>query len=227
MINWRQTVISQYNQSESLLTLLEAVNQWIDPNQNFENFFLLIWNILSEPDNPPGSSYGLDVWGRIVNIGRVLSLTTGGPYFGFQEAGDRVGFGQGPFWGGPTITTNFTLTDPDYRRLILAKAAFNITNGSIPAINQILLHLFSGRGNCYVTDGANGPTGIWFGFYEAGDRVGFGQGPFGDFKPSGPGNMTLTYVFDFPLQPFEVAMVLSGVLPKPTGVQAFWSYTEE
>jgi hypothetical protein len=227
VINWQQTVISQYSNSTQFLALLESLNEWIDPNQNFENFYTLVWNVLN-PDEDVTSdayTYGLNVWGRIVNIGRTLPLESGGPYFGFGEAGDRVGFGQGPFWGGPTITTNYTLSNPDYRRLILAKAAFNITNGSIPAINQILLNLFPGRGNAYVTDGANGPIGIWFGFGEAGDRVGFGQGPFGDNRV-GAANMTLTYVFDFPLQPFEVAMVLSGVLPKPTGVKAFWSYTE-
>jgi hypothetical protein len=29
--------------------------------------------------------------------------------------------------------------------------------------------------------GMNADTGRFFGFAEAGDRVGFGQGPFGDF----------------------------------------------
>lgn len=219
MFNWPQTVISQYSNSPRLIALLTCINQWIDPNQNFENFYNFIWNV----DTAEG--FGLDIWGRIVNISRTLPLTSGGPYFGFGEAGDRVGFGQGPFWGGPTITTNYTLSDPDYRQLILAKAAFNITNGSIPAINQILLNLFPGRGNTYVTDGANQPPGSWFGFGEAGDRVGFGQGPFSDRRAATGLPMTLTYVFDFPLQPFEAAMVQSGVLPKPTGVKAFWSYT--
>jgi hypothetical protein len=116
------------------------------------------------------------------------------------------------------------LTDPVYRQLILAKAAFNITDGSTRAINAILMTLFADRGNCWVTDGRNVGPGS-FGFGEAGDRVGFGQGPFGDLLYSTlQGNMTLTYVFTFPLEPFEKAIVQSGVLPKPTGVQAFWSF---
>ena len=217
MINWPQTVLSQYSNSPRLIALLTSINEWIDPNANFEAFYEFVWNVNT------AVGWGLDNWGRIVNISRVLPLETGGPYFGFGEAGDRVGFGQGPFWGGPTITENFTLTDDDYRILILAKAAYNITDGSVPAINQILLNLFPGRGNCYVTDGANGPVSLAFGFGEAGDRACFGGGPFCDLLGLGVGNMTLTYVFEFPLQPFEVAMVMSGVLPKPTGVKAFWS----
>ena len=64
-----------------------------------------------------------------------------------------------------------------------------------------------------------------FGFYEAGDRANFGHGTFGDLHPSLPGNMMMVYVFEFVLQPFEIAIVTqSGVLPKPTGVRATASY---
>jgi hypothetical protein len=218
MINWRQTVISQYATSPRLTALLQAINSWIDPNNFYEDFWNDVWNI------DTATEYGLQVWGRIVNIPQTLTLEDF-QTFGFGEAGDRVGFGQGPFGDDSgALTLNFTLTPDVYRSLILAKAAFNITDGSIPAINSILMNiLFPGRGNAYVTDGGNGIPES-FGFGEAGDRVGFGLGPFGDDLPPRPNNMTLTYVFDFPLQPFEVAIVTSGVLPKPTGVQAFWSY---
>lgn len=275
------------------MTLLDAVDQWIDPSANFENFYTTVWNIES------ASGYGLDVWGRIVNIPRTLTLTNP-QTFGFGEAGDRVGFGQGPFLGIIPISDNYTLTDPVYRSLIFAKAAYNITDGSIPAINSILVNiLFPGRGTAYVTDGGNwgsprsfgfgeagdrapfsiaeplspgavfgfgeagdrqpfcsGPfvdffelpyenfryvlSGPIFGFGEAGDRqpfgsgpfvdflqqsfVGVGYGPFGDFLARPAANMTLTYVFLFQLQPFEVAIVESGVLPKSTGVLANWNF---
>jgi hypothetical protein len=218
MRNWRQTVLSQYQSSPRLMSLLAAIEAWISPDANYENFYQTVWNIES------AVKYGLDVWGRIVNIPRTLPLV-GTPTFGFGEAGDRVGFGQGPFFEAATgVTANFTLQDEPYRRLILAKAAFNITDGSVPATNAIMMQLFPGRGNCYVLDGRNvGPQS--FGFGEAGDRVGFGQGPFGDLVlASLPGNMTLTYVFQFPLAPFEQAMAQSGVLPKPTGVTPLWSF---
>jgi hypothetical protein len=217
MRSWRQTVLSQYDQSPHLIALLESIDEWISPDTNFEAFYQCIWEI-----RPIGgaSGYGLDVWGRIVNVKRVLTVTTS-TYFGFQEAGDRTGFNQAAFWDTSPVTENFTLTDEVYRLLIFAKTALNITNSSIPAINTILRNLFPGRGNTYVTDGRNGATGTWFGFQEAGDRVGFGQGPFMDFMPLLSNNMTLTYVFDFVLNPFEIAIVtVSGVLPKPVGVKA-------
>lgn len=195
------------------MSLLTAINAWISPDANFEQFYNLVWNV----DTAEG--YGLDVWGRIVVIPRVLTLTDT-KVFGFAEAGDRANFGGGPFYVGELVTENFTLTDPVYRQLILAKAAFNITDGSTPAINAIMMNLFPNRGNAYVIDGANGPADLYFGFAEAGDRACFGEGPFGDLRPTSPANMTMTYVFDFALEPFEQAIVQSGVLPRPAGVSA-------
>jgi hypothetical protein len=188
MKNWRQTVISQYNNSQTLLSLLESINEWISPDTNYENFFTLILNI----DTAVG--YGLDVWGRIVGVIRTLQVTSG-MYFGFAQQDDEelVGtFGQAPFYSGETVTSNFSLTDDAFRQLILAKAAANITDGSIPSINAILMNLFSNRGNCWVSDNQN---------------------------------MTMTYNFNFVLQPFEIAIVTqSGVLPRSTGVKALYNY---
>lgn len=215
MKDFDKTVISQYSNSTVLAQLITNLNQYIDPSANLEQFYNLIWNV----DTAEG--YGLDVWGRIVGINRVIQVAAGS-YFGFQEANDRTGFNQSPFmlFGSPT-TVNYSLTDEAFRLLIFAKAASNITDCSIPAINQILRNLFPGRGNVYVTDGANAIFGTFFGFGEAGDRGPFNDGPFIDqYQVTIPEIMTMIYVFEFPLEPFEISIVNSGVLPKPLGVRA-------
>jgi hypothetical protein len=219
MIPWAQTVISQYSSSVKLLALLESVNEWISPDVNLEAFYNLIWNV----DTAVG--YGLDVWGRIVGVSRVLQVVRG-DYFGFGEPRDRFPLDHPPFYDGQQILFDFELTDEQYRLLIFAKAALNITNCSIPAINRMLLNLFPRRGNCFVTDGRNFPYDAVFGFGEPGDRAPFDGGPFCDALVSSmPDAMTMTYVFKFPLEPFEVAIVTqSGVLPRSTGVQAFADY---
>jgi hypothetical protein len=218
MWDFPRTLVSEYATSPTLVQLVTNFNTWVDPRYNLEQFYNLIWNIDSAVAN--NSTYGLDVWGRIVGIGRVLTIGTG-TYFGFQEAGDRTGFNQAPFYAGQPTTENYTLTNEAYYNLILAKAATNITNNSIPAVNAILRALFPGRGNCWVSDGANNFAGTCFGFQEAGDRTGFNQQPFYDRLPRPPDNMTIVYNFDFDLEPFEVAIVVnSGVLPKGCGVKA-------
>jgi hypothetical protein len=107
-----KTFISQYAQSPTIRRMVNDFNAYLDPTQSLDQFYELIWNV----DTAVG--YGLDVWGRIVGVGRVLQVNIVG-----------------------------------YRVLVKAKALANICDGSIPAINQILLLLFPGRGNCYVADG--------------------------------------------------------------------------
>lgn len=217
MRDYPRTVASQYSNSTRLTTLIDNFNDYIDPGTNLEAFYNLIWNIET------AQGYGLDVWGRIVGINRVLTISAG-TFFGFAEATDGVGFGQASFYAGAPLTSNYALSDEAYRNLIFAKAAANITDCSIPAINQILMNLFPGRGNAYVSEAQPAQLSA-FGFQEAGDAVGFQQAPFGEGMASRPSAMQMTYVFEFALQPFEIAIVTtSGVLPKPTGVQATASY---
>lgn len=140
------TIISQYANSPILTQIIQSMFAALDVTQLFDEFFDNIWNILT------AVGAGLDIWGRILGVSRVLQVPSG-DYFGYDEATPGVfGYNQAPYYSGGAITSNFALTDDAYRPLLLAKAASNITNGSIPAINQILLGLFPNRGNCYVTD---------------------------------------------------------------------------
>lgn len=209
--DWWDTILSQYANSPRLIQLIEDFSSYIDQTENLDQFFDLIWNV----DTAQG--YGLDVWGRIVGVNRTLQVTIGN-WFGFQEAGPTSQpFGQFPFYDGQLATQNYVLSDQAYRLLILAKAAANITNGSAPAINQILLNLFPNRGNCYVSEGL--PPGDYFGFAEAVNASPFGQSPF--YSGQTIERMTMHYVFNFELTPLELAIVQqSGVLPRSTGVYA-------
>ena len=220
MRDYERTIVSQYSSSPRLIALIDSFNDCVDPQANLQAFYDDIWNIET------AQGYGLDVWGRIVGVNRILKVSVGS-YFGFAEATDAVGFNQAAFYSGQTLTANFELTDQAYRQLIFAKAAANITDGSIKSINKILMNLFPNRGNAYVQEGFSSPVAAHFGFKEAGDATGFNQAPFGDGLFSVPAGMQMTYVFDFPLAPFEVSIVVnSGVLPKPAGVKASARYLQ-
>ena len=177
-----QTVTSQFAQSPAITRLIEAFHDWINPATNIDDFYNLVWNV----DTAVG--YGLDVWGRIVGVNRVLQINTTGAFFGFEEAGNISAnpFNSAPFYTGQQINNNFILSDDGFRVLVLAKALANISDGSIPAINQLLLNLFPGRGNCYIADGLNG-------------------------------TMTYTFTFTLtPVEAAIVGQ--SGILPRTTGV---------
>lgn len=141
------TIISQWANSPALTSIIEMLAGALDQTLNFQNFFDLIWNL----DTAQG--IGLDIWGRIVGVNRVLQVTASPRYFGWSEGlPDYDPFNTSPFYAGEPLTGNYILGDDGFRVLILAKAFSNICDGSVPSINRLLMMLFGGSGRCYVID---------------------------------------------------------------------------
>lgn len=184
------TVISQYANSPTILALVEDFGQWFDPSQNIQNFYLTVWNI----DTAIG--FGLDIWGVILGVSRVLPIPGSSGAFGFDNIDvppDFENFGNvndstvgGPFFSGQISGNSYRLDDNPYRVLLLTKALANICATTAPALNALITNLFPGRGVCYTVD---------------------------------RGNMAMSYIFTFPLSSIEFAILsFSGVLPHPAGV---------
>jgi hypothetical protein len=152
----RATLLSQYANSPIITALVGALNIAGDKQVDYDAFYDFVWNVET------AVGFGLDIWGRIVGVSRTLHLPSPNATLGFAGTGLHT-FGYGVFGGGGTITTNYDLDDLVYRRVILAKAALNITNNSIPAVNAILMALFPGYGNVYVADNNNMTITFTFG----------------------------------------------------------------
>ena len=181
---WPQTVIKQYANSPRILSLIESFADAMNPETLTETFIDAIWDI------DTCGTYGLDFWGRVVNVKRTLYVPGGqtGNLFGFAEEGVGVvfGFNQWPFNSSNTLTPNYRLEDDDYRRLILVKAFSNIADRSIPTMNAAMLQLFPDRGNVFVAD---------------------------------LGDMTAAFVFGFQPTNLDLAILLqSGAFATPSGV---------
>lgn len=143
----QQTLLSQYANAPRIVALIEGWNQMLDPAPLIDQWYQMVWNMHT------AQGYGLDVWGRIVGVSRVLTLSSQS-YTGFFEASDLTeeGFNQTPWYQGVEATSNYRLADDGYRQLIYAKALANIADGSILQINQVLMTLFAGQGDAYVRD---------------------------------------------------------------------------
>ena len=148
IFNYINTIISQYANSPILFQLIENINTYLDQTENIDNFLDMLWDI----DTAQG--IGLDIWGRIVGVSRIIPVVSGG-YLSFAGTNTNGEFGQAPFYSGQTLTSNYALSDDSFRTLILAKASANISNCSVPSLNQLLLTLFPNHGKCYVIDGEN------------------------------------------------------------------------
>jgi hypothetical protein len=159
------------------------MNESIDPTVDIANFYDWCWNI----DTAVGA--GLDIWGKIVGVSRLLKIPGDLDVFGFttpEVPYDWQPFNQGTFFRGDINTQAYLLPASTYRTLILTKALANIVSTTAQNLNKLLRNLFPGRGRCYVTDN---------------------------------GGMSMTFVFEFAItQPEYLILTQSGVLPHPAGV---------
>lgn len=181
MDGYRDTLLSQYANSSAIVALIDRFNEWIDPSVNIDQFFNYVWNVQT------AQGFGLDIWGRIVDVPRQIAIVAIPFYLGFEEGlpGPNP-FDQAPFYNGMTSSGTYLLTDDAYRVLIMTKALANISSFSAPSVNALLRYLFAGRGSCYVIE----------------------------LSP-----MQIEYVFNFPLQTWEAAVLLQpSLMPRPAGV---------
>lgn len=188
MKNYADTIISQYADSPKLRAIIDTFNQAVETDDFIDTFYDMVWNIET------AGTYGLDVWGRIVVVSRLLTVTPSEKYFGFEEAlstppeiGDPQPFDQAPFYTGEMATNTISLSNDVYRKLIMLKAMANITDCTIPSMNKMLMYMFGDKGKAYVRN---------------------------------DGEMVMSYVFEFELSPSDLAIVQSsGALPSPAGVK--------
>ena len=147
MRNVEQTIISQYVNSSTIVRIVRNMDEYIDPMADLDAFYNFVWNVNT------AVGFGLDIWGKIVDVGRYLKIDVKPYNFGFDDGlNDYAPFGQGVFWNGTPLTNTYRLEDEAYRTLVLAKAMANIIRTTSPAINQLLCNLFPDRGRCYVLD---------------------------------------------------------------------------
>ena len=150
MRNYSETILAQYANSPIITGLLSAFNEWIRPDIDLDNFYNYVWNVQT------AQGFGLDIWGRIVNVPRQITITPLPDYFGFAEATPgSFPFNQEPFYNGPVTGDVYELSDDAYRVLIMTKALANISAFTAPSMNALLSYLFAGRGDCHVTELGN------------------------------------------------------------------------
>jgi hypothetical protein len=197
------TIISEYANSPAICSSIDSEFQAIDPTALINDWYDDIWNVQT------AVGYGLDVWGRIVGVSRVLNITTD-LYVGWQEAADITTDSWGnAIWSNGSIpaTSNYALSDSAFRTLIYAKALANISDCSITSINNILMTLF-------------GPTPLGFTSDFTSD---FGSNV--ECWVQDNLNMTITLMFSFQPTLVDLAIIqTSGVIPRPAGVTMLYSF---
>ena len=134
------TVQSQYAASPHIRKLVDSFWEALDPDADIEK----IYNNMVNLDTAVG--FGLEVWGRIVAIGReYVAASEDNEYLGFSppegtENNRLNDFNNAPFY--QVVNGKVRLSDAAYRTYILIKAMINIGDGTLASINRMLASLF-------------------------------------------------------------------------------------
>lgn len=143
MINIERTIISQYANSATIVTLIQNMDECIDPRADFDTFYNYVWNVET------AQGFGLDIWGRIVGVSRLLNVP-----------------GSTPNPGGYSFTPGtYELSDSQYRTVLLVKALANISDSTANSLNTLFSNLFATRGRCYALDTGSMTMRLVFEFY--------------------------------------------------------------
>lgn len=183
-MNWQETILTQYSASDRLLTIIDTFNQAVSLENFTDDFIKEVWDVTT------CETFGLDIWGKVVNVSRYIQADIDSDSFGFAEANDGSDypspFNDQPFYAGIQETETVKLSDDAYRTLILCKAFSNISIATISEINRFLTILFNGRGRSFCVD---------------------------------YGNMRMGIICEFNLAQYEIAILRNyDVLPVPSGV---------
>lgn len=185
-MTWENTILTQYSASQNLLSIIDTFNQAVSLDDFTDEFITRVWDLTAN------ETFGLDMWGKYVNIGRYITAPIESDAFGFSEANAGASdyplpFNDSPFYAGVQETTSVRLSNDAFRTLILCKAFSNISVATIPEINKFLKILFYGRGRAYCVN------------YR---------------------DMTIGITFEFALAPYEESILTNyDVVPVPSGVQ--------
>jgi hypothetical protein len=80
MENLKDTIMAQYANSPAIIGIIEAFNDAIAPDNLITDFYNKVWNLKT------AQGFGLDIWGRIVGIGRTIQMNDPlAKYFGLPE----------------------------------------------------------------------------------------------------------------------------------------------
>ena len=153
------TVVSQYANSPIITGVIQSIAAALDATASYDAFFSSVWDIST------AVGYGLDRWGRVLDINRTIPVVSAIPYFSVDDPVYGLDNPNAPVMlptSPATQTTQVTLLDVDYRNLLMAKAALNIAPGSSSGIMGVLNTFFNNyESNVFVSDTNNTITSLF------------------------------------------------------------------
>lgn len=216
MKNVIDTVASQYANSPTLRQLIDSMNEYFDPSTNFEAFYNFVWNV----DTAKG--FGLDIWGRIVNVSRDLLIPNTPELFGFDGAQAVDAPAVPVSFLAPARINNLAYLAPAFVEVTPSRGTDVVGFDQAPFYNtEAVTQTYRLEDDAYRTlilvkalSNISVSTSASINRLLQSMFAGRGKCYVRD-----DGGMHITYVFEFILRPIELAILeQSSAIPRPAGV---------
>lgn len=205
--------MKQYAASPVIQKLIEDRDSYFSTPWQ-DQFYDMIWNV----DTAQG--IGLDIWGRIVVIGRNVQIDTTDPTFGYYEA--WAGSGSPPSVPGPVIINSlaFVMIDPtpagtDDRITPFDDAPFYEiqSTGTVTLSDSAYRQLILAKALANISDCSIPSLNKALRYLFSGSET-------RRCYVTTSNLMDISFVFEFPLTPVEKTLAIhAGVIPRPAGVK--------
>lgn len=149
MKNRQETLMSQYANSPIICSLIENMNDCLDPAHDIQSFYNLAFNLAT------AKGFGLDIWGRIVGVDRNINVPPNDvQVFGFETRNKSFyPFNNRPFSAAGNGYSAYRLPDDKFLTLIMIKAASNILYATATNINRFMKMIFIDKRAYYLITG--------------------------------------------------------------------------
>lgn len=147
-------MLSQYANSPKYVALYNGLTELFNNAKTIEDWYNVVFNIKT------ASGFGLDVWGNILNQGRLFLYEdlNGNPASIYLQGAQTV--------DGVAYTAQ--QTEELYRTVLFLTAMGYITNASLRSMNDMLLYYFADKGRCYCIPYGTMKLRVVFEFYVNG-----------------------------------------------------------
>lgn len=142
--------LSQYANSPKFMTIFNGLLDLFNNAETLEDWYNIVFNIKT------ATGFGLDVWGKILNVTRSFTVTVGGVE-------------QTIYLSGAQTIDGISYTDEQieeaYRQVLLLSAMSNITNATIASLNNLFLFYYQDRGLVYCIEYGTMQIRVVYEFY--------------------------------------------------------------
>ena len=142
--------LSQYANSPKFMTIFNGLLDLFNNAKTLEDWFNIVFDIKT------AKGFGLDVWGKILNVGRSFTY-------------DNNGVIESVYLSGAQTIDGISYTDDDieeaYRQVLLLSAMSNITNATIKSLNDLFMFYYQDRGLAYCLEYGTMQMRVVYEFY--------------------------------------------------------------